>query len=107
MVRKPTPFKVAISDEVLDDLRQRLARTRWPDEIPSGGWGYGTDLSYMKELTAYWQDQYEWRTHEATLNQFGQYTASVDGIDIHFVHEKGRGNGATPLLLLHGWPGSV
>lgn len=100
------PFTIAVSEAVLDDLRERLSRTRWPDEPEGAGWGYGTDLSYLRELVRYWQDGYDWRRHEAELNRFGQFTADVDGMSIHFVHERGTGPNPTPLILTHGWPDS-
>ena len=101
------PFKIRVPDDVLDDLRARLARVRWPDEVPDGGWRYGTDLTYMKELCAYWLDQYDWRAHEAKLNALPQFRTPVGGIDVHFVQVRGVGPKAFPLLLSHGWPGSV
>jgi len=103
----PAPFRVQVGEEVLADLRQRLGRVRWPDEAPGPAWGYGTGLAYMKELVAYWQERYDWRRHEAALNQFRQCTAPVAGITLHFIHEEGRGPRPLPLLLSHGWPGSV
>jgi microsomal epoxide hydrolase len=103
----PTPFTVHVPDAVLADLRERLTRVRWPDEVPGAGWRYGTDLTYMKELCAYWQERYDWRHHEAMLNGFRQFTVPLAGIDLHFIHEEGRGPRPLPLLLSHGWPGSV
>ena len=101
------PFRVAVPDAVLTDLRERLGRARWPDEPPGAGWAYGSDLAYVKELCAYWRDRYDWRGHEAVLNDFRQFTAPVEGVDLHFIHEPGRGPNPLPLLLSHGWPGSV
>ncbi len=103
----PKPFTIRIGDEVLTDLHERLVRVRWPDKVPEDGWRYGTDLRYMKELVAYWRDAYDWRKHEARLNEFRQFTASVADIELHFIHEEGRGPRPLPLLLSHGWPGSV
>jgi pimeloyl-ACP methyl ester carboxylesterase len=100
------PFKIAIPQATLDDLRERLARTRWTDEVEGSGWSYGVDLGYMKELTAYWQQSYDWRKHEATLNTFAQFKANVDGVGIHFIHERGKGPNPTPLLLIHSFPDS-
>jgi pimeloyl-ACP methyl ester carboxylesterase len=100
------PFKVDIPQETLEDLRERLERTRWPDDVEGAGWDYGTNLSYMKELADYWQHQYDWRKHEAELNTFAQFKADIDGIGIHFIHERGKGPNPTPILLLHGWPDS-
>jgi pimeloyl-ACP methyl ester carboxylesterase len=102
----PAPFTIEISDDVLADLRDRLHRVRWPDQVPGAGWAYGTDLAYMKELVAYWRDRYDWRAHEARLNRLRQFTVPVHGIDLHFVHEPGVGPRPLPLLLSHGWPGS-
>jgi len=98
------PFTIAVPEAVLDDLRRRLADTRWPDDGP--GWEYGTALSYMKDLARYWEHSYDWRAHEAELNRFAQFRAEVDGVGIHFIHERGRGPDPTPVLLLHGWPDS-
>jgi pimeloyl-ACP methyl ester carboxylesterase len=103
----PRPFTIAVADEVLADLRDRLGRVRWPDAPPDAGWRYGTDLAYMRDLVAYWRDGYDWRAHEARLNRFRQFTAEVAGITLHFVHEPGAGPAPLPLLLSHGWPGSV
>lgn len=103
----PRPFTIQIGDDVLADLRERLASVRWPDEVPGAGWRYGADLAYMKELVAYWREVYDWRTHEARLNQFRQFTVTVGDIDLHFIHEQGVGPKPLPLLLSHGWPGSV
>jgi len=100
------PFRIDVPQPVLDDLRDRLARTRWPDQVPDSGWDYGTDLAYMKELVAYWRDGFDWRKQERLLNSFPQFRARVDGIDVHFVHVRGKGPAPVPLLLSHGWPGS-
>ncbi|MFA7199193.1 MAG: epoxide hydrolase family protein, partial [Methanoculleus sp.] len=98
------PFTIAVPEAVLDDLRRRLADTRWPDDGP--GWEYGTALSYMKDLARYWEHSYDWRAHEAELNRFAQFRAEVDGVGVHFIHERSRGPDPVPLLLLHGWPDS-
>jgi pimeloyl-ACP methyl ester carboxylesterase len=103
----PTPFTIAVPEDVLGDLRERLARVRWPDEVPEAGWSYGSDLAYMKTLVEYWRDRYDWRKHEAALNRFRQFTVPLAGIELHFVHEPGVGPSPMPLLLSHGWPGSV
>ena len=102
------PFQVAVGDDVLDDLAARLGRVRWPDEIPgsAGTWEYGTDLGYLQELVAYWRDGYDWRAQEKAINEFPQFMAEVDGIDVHFLHVEGQGPAPLPLLLCHGWPGS-
>jgi len=100
------PFKINIPQAALDDLQERLKRTRWPDEAEGAGWSMGTNLGYMKQLADYWLHQYDWRKHEAELNKFNHYKAEIDGIEIHFIHERGKGPNPTPILLLHGWPDS-
>ena len=104
---EPRPFTIRIADDVLTDLNERLARVRWPDEPPGAGWQYGSDLSYMQELVAYWRERFDWRAHEAKLNEFRQYTVPVAGIDLHYIHQPGVGPDPLPLLLSHGWPSSV
>src|SRR5688572_20805913 len=101
------PFRVQIPEAAIADLRDRLARTRFPDEPPLETWATGTSLPYLEDLVGYWRTSFDWRAHEAKLNRFAQYQASVGGIDLHFIHERGRGSKPTPLLLMHGWPGSV
>ena len=101
------PFTIQVSDDVLADLRERLSRVRWPDEAPGDGWAYGTDLAYLQQLVAYWRDTYDWRANEALLNAFHHYTVPLAGIDLHLIHEPGVGPNPLPLLLSHGWPGSV
>jgi pimeloyl-ACP methyl ester carboxylesterase len=103
----PEPFTIHVPDDVLADLRGRLARARWPDQVPDGGWRYGTDLAYMKELVEYWRDRYDWRVHEASLNTWPQFTAPIDDVTVHFVQVQGVGPKPLPLLLSHGWPGSI
>ncbi len=107
MKRNLSPFRIHVEDTVLDDLRQRLARVRWPDEIPENNWRYGTDLGYLRSLVDHWKNGYDWRKHEAALNRFRQYTVPIAGIDLHFIHEEGKGPKPMPLLISHGWPGSV
>ncbi len=104
---EPRPYLIQLGDDVLADLRERLARTRWPDEPPDAGWQYGADLAYVRRLAAYWRRGYDWRASEATLNAFRQYTVPLAGIDLHFLHQPGVGPDPLPLLLSHGWPGSV
>lgn len=101
------PFRVDVPQAELDDLRERLARTRWPDDYEGVGWDYGTDLATMKELATYWRDGYDWRRQEAYLNSFPHYTAELDGEELTFIHVRGTGPDPIPLLLLHGWPDSV
>ena len=103
----PRPFRIAVPDAVLADLRERLARVRWPDEIPGSGWTYGADLATVKELVAYWRDGFDWRAQEAALNAWPQFTTPIDGLDVHFVHARGVGPNPMPLLITHGWPGSI
>jgi len=103
----PRPFTIKVADDVLADLRARLERVRWPDEAPDAAWRYGTSVAYMKELIEYWRTRYDWRVHEARLNKLRQFTVELDGIDLHFIHEPGVGPAPMPLLLSHGWPGSV
>src|SRR5258708_4941624 len=100
------PFTIKVRQEVLDDLRERLARTRWTDEIEGAGWDYGTDLSYLKSLVDYWQNDFDWRAQEVKLNQFAQFRAEIDGLGIHFIHERGKGPNPLPIVLTHGWPDS-
>jgi epoxide hydrolase len=101
------PFRVDVPEAALDDLRERLTRTRWPDEVPDFGWTRGVPLAYMKELTDYWRTEYDWREHEARLNQIPQFTTTIDGANVHFLHARSPEPGALPLIVTHGWPGSV
>jgi pimeloyl-ACP methyl ester carboxylesterase len=101
------PFRIDIAQADLDDLRQRLQRTRWPDELPGVGWTRGVPLGYLKELAAYWADGYDWRKQEARLNQYPQFTTTIDGANIHFLHVRSPEPDALPLVLTHGWPGSI
>ena len=98
------PFEIAISDAVLDDLRQRLSLTRWPDEMPGVGWDYGSNLDYIKELCEYWRTGFDWRAQEQKLNAFNHYKSEVDGLSIHFIKEEGTGPNPMPLVITHGWP---
>jgi epoxide hydrolase len=102
-----TPFRIAVSDDVLDDLRLRLARTRWPERECVDDWSQGIPLEYTRELAAYWADEYDWRSREALLNRFDQFTTDIDGLDIHFIHQRSPHDGALPLIITHGWPGSI
>ncbi|MEP7190576.1 MAG: epoxide hydrolase, partial [Roseiflexaceae bacterium] len=101
------PFTIDIPQAALDDLRDRLARTRWPDELPGVGWSYGVSLAYLKELAEYWRTTYDWRAWEARLNALPQFTTEIDGENIHFLHVRSPEPDALPLILTHGWPGSV
>jgi pimeloyl-ACP methyl ester carboxylesterase len=100
------PFTVKIRQTSLDDLQARLARTRWPDEIVDSGWQNGADLAYMKELVTYWQTHFDWPAQEKLINSFNHFRASIDGLNIHFIHERGCGPNPLPLIVTHGWPGS-
>ena len=101
------PFQLHISNDAIDDLRARLLRTRFPDQTPGEPWAYGTDLAYLRQLVAYWQTHFDWRAQEARLNAFAQFKVPLHGIDVHFLHVEGQGSKPYPLLLSHGWPGSV
>lgn len=100
------PFTINVAQSTLDDLYERLARTRWPDEVQGADWDYGTNLDYLKALVVYWQNQFDWRGQEAKLNQFAQFRAEIDGFGIHFIHERGQGPNPLPIIITHGWPGS-
>jgi len=104
---KPESFRLNVPDAALADLRERLKRARWPDEPPLEPWSTGTSLAYMKALAAYWAEGFDWRAWEAKLNAFPQYRAKVAGIDLHFIHLPSKKKNAMPLLLSHGWPGSL
>ena len=103
----PEAFTLAVPDAAIADLRDRLARTRFPDQAPGEPWAYGTDLAWMRTLVAYWREHFDWRAQEARLNAFPNYKVPLHGIDLHFLHVPGQGPDPLPLLLLHGWPGSV
>ncbi len=101
------PFEIAIPEAELEDLRTRLARTRFPEPIPDTGWDYGTDPAYLRELCEYWREKYDWRAWEARLNRFPQFVTPIDGVDLHFLHVRSRHEHAFPLVITHGWPGSI
>jgi len=103
----PRIYSIHVPDPVLDDLRRRLANTRWPEPLIGAEWDYGAKIEYIRELCEYWQCEYDWRHQENRLNAYPQFLCEVDGVDLHFWHVKGRGPNPFPLLLLHGWPGSV
>jgi pimeloyl-ACP methyl ester carboxylesterase len=107
MPSAPTPYRLQVADATLADLRARLQLTRWPDEPPGAPWSTGTSLGYLQGLVAHWQQGFDWRAQEAALNGLRQFTVPVSGIDLHFIHEPGVGPDPLPLLLSHGWPGSV
>ncbi|MGB4246285.1 MAG: epoxide hydrolase family protein [Pseudohongiellaceae bacterium] len=101
------PFSINIPQADIDDLRLRLSMTRFPDQITGTGWDYGTDTAYLRELVDYWQNDFDWREQERQLNEFDQFTTTVEGLQIHFIHQRSPHADATPLLLTHGWPGSI
>jgi pimeloyl-ACP methyl ester carboxylesterase len=107
MAARPEPFTLRVPDEAVADLRDRLARTRLPDQAPGDPWAYGTDVGYLRHLVEYWHGTFDWRAEEARLSAFPQYKVPLFGIDLHFLHVPGKGPAPYPLLLLHGWPGSV
>ncbi|WP_428484249.1 epoxide hydrolase family protein [Rhodopila sp.] len=107
MAPTPVPFTLSVPDSDIADLKTRLALTRFPDQAPDAPWAYGTDLDYMKTLVPYWRDQFDWRAQEAALNAFPQFKVPLHGIDLHYLHVPGQGPAPMPLLLMHGWPGSV
>jgi epoxide hydrolase len=101
------PFRLRIPEAELVDLGERLDRTRWPDELAGVGWSYGVPLGYLQELVRYWRDEYDWRAAEAGLNEWPQFTTTIDGANVHFAHIRSPEPEATPLLITHGWPGSI
>ena len=101
------PFKVDISDNELQEIYTKVKNYPWHEMPDDGGWGYGTNLEYMKEISNYWVKDFDWRKHEAEINKFSNFKTNVDNVDIHFIHEKGSGSNPIPLLLMHGWPGSI
>jgi microsomal epoxide hydrolase len=103
----PAPFRVSVPETALQDLRERLARTRLPDEPPLAPWSTGASVEYMRGLLEYWRTRFDWRAQEARLNAFRQFIAPIAGIELHFIHEQGKGPNPMPLLISHGWPGSV
>ena len=102
-----TPFKIRVSDDELADLRRRLANIRWPADATGKPWSMGTDRAYLQQLMTYWKDKYDWRVHEAALNTLDQYTAAIGGYKIHFIHQKSRNPSAMPLVMTHGYPGTI
>jgi pimeloyl-ACP methyl ester carboxylesterase len=106
MTGNTTPFKIDIPQVEIDDLKARLANTRWPDESPGEGWSRGVPMDYLKGLAEYWGTKYDWRCHEAKLNKYPQFTTNIEGQTVHFLHIRSPESDATPLMLIHGWPGS-
>jgi pimeloyl-ACP methyl ester carboxylesterase len=101
------PFSMAVGDDVLADLRDRLERTRWPESEPVPDWSQGVPLAWLQEVCAYWAHRYDWRAREARLNRFAQFTSEIDGLSIHFVHVRSPHADALPIVITHGWPGSI
>ena len=101
------PFKISITDAVLKDLKQRLNNTRWPEKETVEDWSQGVPLAYTQEMCAYWLNDYDWRARETLLNQYEQFTTELNGIDIHFIHASSPHENARPLIMTHGWPGSI
>ena len=101
------PFRIDVPEADLADLRDRLARTRWPDELPGAGWSMGVPLGYVQGLAEYWRSGYDWRVHEARLNRLSQFTTTIDGQRVHFLHLRSPEPDALPLIVTHGWPGSI
>ena len=101
------PFRIQVPDGVLADLKRRLAQARFADELTDSGWDYGTNLAYLKTLVEYWRDKYDWRAQEKRLNAFDQFKTNIDGVDIHFIHQRSKNPNAMPILLLNGWPSSI
>lgn len=101
------PFRVDVPQAAIDDLRSRLANTRLPDQIPGTSWEYGTERSYLEELLAHWTNEFDWRAQEARINAFDQFTTVIDNVDTHFIHQRSANPDATPLMIVHGWPGSI
>ena len=102
MTAEILPFRIDVPQADLDDLRDRLARTRWPDQLPGVGWDYGIPLEYVRELASYWRDDYDWRVHEARLNGFDQFVTTIDGARVHFLHVRSASPDALPLNLCRG-----
>src|SRR5919202_3369694 len=101
------PFTIAIPDAELEDLRERLRRTRWPQSLPGVGWERGVPVDYLEQLAGYWRDGFDWREQERQLNAIPQFTITIEGQRIHFLHVRSPEPDALPLILTHGWPGSI
>jgi len=106
-MKKIRPFCIDVADATLQQIHARVTQYPWHEMPDDGGWEYGTNLDYLKQFCAYWVDEYDWRKHEAELNRLAHFKAEVDGIDLHFIHEPGSGPAPIPLIISHGWPGSV
>src|SRR5438874_3554309 len=107
MADEVTPFRIDVPESDLEELRRRLHATRWPEAETVDDWSQGIPLSYVQELCGYWADKYDWRASEARLNRFPQFRTSIDGLGVHFIHVRSPHEDALPLVITHGWPGSV
>src|SRR5579864_2422323 len=100
------PYTICVSPFVIEDLRERIGRARWPDEIPGQGWSYGANLDYLKDLCIHWANGFDWKEQEERLNGYDHFCAELKDSHLHYIHEKGKGSQRIPILLLHGWPDS-
>ena len=98
------PFTIHVPQDQIDDLRDRLARTRWADDYLNESWDYGVERSWLQEMVAYWRDEYDWREHEAAMNAYPNFRVEIDGVPVHFMHIPGKGPDPTPIIVTHGWP---
>jgi epoxide hydrolase len=103
----PRPFRVQIEEEQIALLRARLSKVRWPDEVNDENWSYGMRADYLRKLLLYWRDQFDWRAAEDSINDFDQFLVEIDRLDLHFIHQRSPHEDAMPLILTHGWPGSI
>ena len=101
------PFKISISDKILEDIYKKIKNYPWHEEPNDSDWQYGTNLNYMKEISKYWTSEFDWKKQEIEINKFSNFKTTIDNIDLHFIHKKGSGKNPIPLLLCHGWPGSI
>ena len=103
----PRSFRCNVSADAIADLHERIDRTRWPDQINDDAWSYGTELHYLRELVDYWRHGFDWPKAQAEINGFNHFLLDIDGLDVHFIHQRSPHANATPLLITHGWPGSI
>jgi microsomal epoxide hydrolase len=101
------PFKVNVSEDILKEINNKIKNYQWHEMPKDGGWNYGTNLDYMKEISSYWVNNFNWKKYEDQINKFSNFKTDVEGIEIHFIREKGSGSKPQPLLITHGWPGSI
>ena len=102
-----SPFQIDIDKAILEDLRSRLLATRWPDQLDGSDWIYGTNVDYLKELVSYWINEFDWFAQQEMLNNFQHFTTIVEGHDVHFIKEDGKGPKPMPLVITHGWPSTI